>query len=66
MTVPEGEDIVNISSPFFSGVNLGGGDEATAAPPFSSSEIFFKSKYTIILSFCKQAVGWLELLIFFS
>ena len=27
------------------------------AVPFSSSETFFLSKYTIILSFCKQAVG---------
>ena len=39
------------------------GGEAAAAPPFSSSEIFFLSKYTIILSFCKQAVGTFD---FFS
>ena len=45
-----------------SGADLGGA-EAAAAPPFSSSEIFFLSKDTIILSFCKQSVG---ALIFFS
>ena len=27
----------------------GGGPEGAAAPPFSSSEIYFLSKYTIIL-----------------
>ena len=31
------------------GADLGGGAEGAAAPPFSSSEIYFLSKYTIIL-----------------
>ena len=39
------------------------GAEAAAAPPFSLSEVFFLSKYTIILSFCKRAVGTFD---FFS
>ena len=46
------------------GADIGWGSEAAAAAPFSSSEIFFfLSKYTIILSFCKQAVGTFD---FFS
>ena len=45
------------------GADLGWGSEAAAAAPFSFSEIFFLSKYTIILSFCKQAVGTFD---FFS
>ena len=35
----------------------GGEAAAAAAPPLSSSDIFFLSKYTMILSFYKQAVG---------
>ena len=35
----------------------GGGGQAAAVPALSSSDIFFLSKYTMFLSFCKQAVG---------
>ena len=46
------------------GEDLGGGGRGSrGTPPFSSSEIFFFSKYTIILPFCKQAVGTFDFFI---
>ena len=42
-----------------SGADLwgGGGGRGGRGPPFQSVRDFFWSKYTIILSFCKQSVG---------